>query len=269
MYTEAIHHLIIKIDAERSGHLVNPAKLRLREVIHEVIDQAFRASGIAEDLCRIEDRGDGALIIVPPAVPEARMVGVWIEEVHQALRAHNGASDSLGRVRVRIGAHAGQVHTDSHGVAGADVDLACRLEDSAPARATLDAAHAAHLVVVVSTVLYESVVHHGGRFIDPECYREVRVRLKETDTTAWVTVPGYSVPPVPAEGASPASSRVAPEDRAQQDSADRRAGAAHQGRIGDIHHIGGSAAVIGSGEFNAPFVVGGNHDCKENTDECR
>lgn len=271
MYTEAIHHLIIKIDAQRSGHLINPAKLGLREMIHHVIDQAFRATGVAKEVCRIEDRGDGALIIVPPTVPETRMIGIWIEEVHQALRAHNGSLDNPGRVRVRIGVHAGQVHTDSHGVAGADVDLTCRLEASGVARATLDAAHAAHLVVVVSNVLYESVVHHGGRFIEPECYRKVRVQLKETDTTAWVTVPGYSVPPVTAEDASRISRSATRDNEAQQDSADPRAGTAHQGRIGDIHHIGGPATVIGSGEFNAPFVVGSVHgtDNRDSKEERR
>jgi hypothetical protein len=268
MYNEAIHHLIINIDAPGSGQLSNPEKLELRNVIYDVIGQAFQAAGVAVEKCRVEDRGDGALIIVPPKIPETRMIGVWIEEVHQALRAHNGSPGTPRRVRLRLGAHAGQVHTDAHGAAGADVDLACRLADSGAARATLDAAHAAHLVVVVSTVLYESVVRHGGRFIDPECYRKVRVQLKETDTTAWVAVPGYSVPPVSPEDANP--SRAAAADRAQHDPADPRAGAAHQGQaFGDIYQRGGNAAYIGQGTFNEPFVVGnfnprtGNQSGKE------
>jgi hypothetical protein len=255
MYNEAIHHLIINVDAPGSGQLSNPEKLELRKVIYDVIGQAFRAADVAVEKCRVEDRGDGALIIVPPKIPEARMVGVWIEEVHQALRARNGAPKTQRQVRLRLGAHAGQVHTDAHGAAGADVDLACRLADSGAARATLDAAHAAHLVVVVSNVLYESVVRQGGRFIESECYRKVRVQLKEIDTTAWVAVPGYSMPPVPPEGASP--SDTAADGGVQQDSADPQAGAAQRGWVGDIYHSGdGPTTFIGHGTFNEQFVVG-------------
>lgn len=232
--------------------MLNAEKLVLRKVLYDIIDRAFQAARVSAAACRIEDRGDGVLIVVPSHIPESRLVGVWIEEMYQALRTHNGRADGPGRVRLRIGMHSGQVHADTHGVAGADVELACRLGESAAARATLDLVHAAHLVVVVSESVYHSVVRHGGRFIEPESYRSVRARMKETDTTGWVMVPGYSVPPIP-DGVPEPQDDAAGTDDATPAPGQHSAATSGRAQISDIHHTG---AVIGTGTFTAPFVIG-------------
>lgn len=198
MPSEAIHQLIVSVDAHASGTRVgNAGQLTLRHVIYDVVATAHAAAAADPDpRYAPEDRGDGVLLLFPADLPKARVVGPWVEEIHQALRRHN--SQLREPVRLRIGIHAGEVHGDPHGIAGVDVNIACRLANCAAARQVLDAAPAATLVVAVSGPLYQSVIRHGGRFIDPNTYRSERLEAGEYDGAIWVTAPGYSSPPRPA-----------------------------------------------------------------------
>ncbi|MGH3966001.1 MAG: hypothetical protein ACRDRY_22585 [Pseudonocardiaceae bacterium] len=194
MLTDALHHLIINLDVQDSGQRTNPGQLTLRDVVHDVVRSAFTATGI--DLRQPpEDRGDGVLLVLPAAVPKQQMVGRWVEELYQTLRGRN--SQLREPVRVRVGIHAGEVHQDDYGFAGTDVNIACRLGSCEPAKGTLRAAPAATAVVAVSDVIYQSVVRHGGPFIDPDSYRQHALHTTELDGPVWLHLPGYSVPPHP------------------------------------------------------------------------
>jgi len=235
MPTDALHHLIINLDVQESGQRSNPGQLVLRDVVHDVVGSAFTATGI-DPPWPPEDRGDGVLLVLPATVPKKHMLGRWIEELHQALRERN--SPLKEPIRVRIGIHAGEVHHDDHGVAGTDVNVACRLASCDEAKGILRAAHAATAVIAVSDVIYQSVVRHGGPFIDPDSYRRHSLRTAEYDGFIWLYVPGYSIPPRPASApvgaaatsAAPAAGPTAP---------------AHTGRggIGSVS-IGGHGAVV-------------------------
>jgi hypothetical protein len=241
--SEAHHHLVINIDVHESGRRDNQEKLAMRAVLYDTVSGALGVAEVPRAECTIEDRGDGMLIIVTAAVPESRLVGVWQEDVHNRLTEHNKDRPKPQRIRVRVGMHAGQLHHDEHGVAGADVDLACRLGESAPARATLQYAHAAQLVTVVSESLYQSVVRQSGRFIEPDSYRQIQVRHKEVDTVAWLHVPGCSVAPAPPNEQQPAE-----EDKTIDYSRHDRAPL--------VGRIDGPAAVFGKAHITGPFVVG-------------
>lgn len=194
MPTDALHHLIINLDVQDSGRRTNPDQLILRDVVYDIAQSAFTATGI--DLSRLpEDRGDGVLLVLPADVPKKQMLGRWVNELHEALRERNAPLKEL--IRVRVGIHAGEVHHDDHGVAGTDVNIACRLASCEPAKGTLRAAPHASMVVAVSDVIYQSVVRHGGRYIDPDSYRKHALRTAEFDGHVWLYVPGYSIPPHP------------------------------------------------------------------------
>ncbi|MGW0767179.1 hypothetical protein [Streptomyces sp. NPDC002676] len=193
---EAVHRLVLSVDLKGSGRLGQQARLRARRGMYEAFEAAFDAVGVSGDLLHLEDRGDGVLAAPAPQVPPALLVGVWLEEVYQGLRQHNAAQrDPL---RLRIAMHSGPVSHDGRGLVGRAVDLTCRLCDSEPARAVLEADDAIDLVLVVSDSLYHSVVAEGGRFVEPEHYWPYRVRIKETDETAWFHVPRRTRPPLPA-----------------------------------------------------------------------
>ncbi|QCX80713.1 hypothetical protein C9F11_35650 [Streptomyces sp. YIM 121038] len=198
---EAVHRLVVSADVKGAGRLGHQAKLRSRRAMYEVFEAAFAAVGVGGQV-HVEDRGDGVLAALAPQVPPAAMVGLWLEEVHQGLREHNrGVREPL---RLRIAMHGGPVSHDGRGLVGRAVDLTCRLCDSEPARAILAADDGVDVVFVVSDVLYRSVVAEGGRFVEPEHYRPLPVRAKETDEVAWFHVPRRTRPPLPAPVAPPA-----------------------------------------------------------------
>jgi class 3 adenylate cyclase len=190
MDREALHRTTFMIDVQDSGRLPDPNKLTMRKTLWSVVRQALAFAGIEAGV-RLEDRGDGILGLLTADVPKVRLLGAGIEGLDRAL------SDSKAAIRLRIGIHGGEVYEDEWGVAGSDVDLACRLADAPMAKQTLETASAARLAAVVSEAVYESVVRHGGRYLFPEQYAPVHVKIKETDRTAWLYLPGYSTPPFP------------------------------------------------------------------------
>ncbi|KQX56300.1 hypothetical protein ASE09_26925 [Streptomyces sp. Root66D1] len=190
-----MHRLVVSVDIRGSGRLDQQAKIGARRAMYEILETAFDAIGVPVAQVHLEDRGDGVLAALDPAVPPVTVVGVWLEEIHQGLRAHNrGRAEPL---RLRIALHSGPVAHDGRGLVGRAVDLTCRLCDSEPARGVLDADASVGLVLVVSDVLYRTVVVEGGRFVEQESYASHPVRFKETDETAWFHVPRRSRPPLP------------------------------------------------------------------------
>jgi hypothetical protein len=204
MTSESMHHTIFMIDVQGSATLTNPQKLAMRETLRAVVTGALAFAGITGG-ARLEDRGDGLLGTLTAEVPKVRLIGAAVTGLDRGLSA------SATGIRARLGIHCGEVHSDAWGIAGSDVELACRLADAPVARRTLAAARHARLAVVVSEPVHDSVVRHGGPHLFPEQYARVTVRLKEVDRQAWLHLPGYATPPVPpAEEAPPAGPRSGP-----------------------------------------------------------
>ena len=72
----AVHRAIMVVDVERFGDpaRTNLNQLAIREALYTALTEAFAQSGIGWDSCVSEDRGDGALILIPPEVPKTRLV---------------------------------------------------------------------------------------------------------------------------------------------------------------------------------------------------
>jgi hypothetical protein len=88
-----------------------------------------------------------------------------------------------------VAVHAGEVHRDPHGWVGADLVTTCRLVDGEPLYEELRHPAQPDVVVAVSDLIYKAVVRHHYRGIDPAEYTPVHVRVKETDTLAWLHTP--------------------------------------------------------------------------------
>ena len=201
MEGEAEYGSIVSLDAQGSGLLTDSEKTDMRRRLYEVSGSAFEQADIRGPRLYREDRGDGILCVLKAAVPPRRLVGEWLEHLHQNLRQSNrGLRVPL---RLRVGMHIGPVTSDAHGRSGRAVDLACRLGDCKAAKEVLAAAPQSPLVVVVSATVYEDVVQAGGRWVEPEHYRPLDVELKEGRRTAWFLVPGLPEPPLPGHAAPP------------------------------------------------------------------
>ncbi|WP_159056253.1 hypothetical protein [Streptomyces sp. DSM 15324] len=191
----------MSVDVRGSGSLSHGAKLRMRRDVYELTDRSFRAVGVGSAQMHREDRGDGFIAALDARVPPAHLIGPWLAEVHQGLRPLNEErSRPLG---LRVALHVGPVEEDDNGLAGEAMDLVCRLADAAVTRAVLERS-GRDLVCVASERLYQDVIRHGGRFIEPSAYRSASLTLKEGPALAWFHVPGEPRPVVPGdEGFAP------------------------------------------------------------------
>jgi len=194
---------IVVADIEKFGQRDNVIQNHLRKAFYRVTQESFEAAGVSWATVQVGDRGDGALFLVPAEVPKAQLVDAFVSHIHMSLSHHNRQSSSSAQMRMRLAIHAGEVTLDENGRSGGDTVTACRLVDSDVSRACLSAAVRAHLVLIVSASIYQGTVRHGHGAIDPDTYAPVHVAVKELADRAWVHVPGYSTPPVPAEAHAP------------------------------------------------------------------
>ncbi|GAB3960399.1 hypothetical protein [Streptomyces sparsus] len=243
---ETQYGFIISLDTQGSGTIPDPDRPGVRTRIYQVAEDAFDKAGIGDARLVQEDRGDGIIAVVEPRRTEA-LAGEWVEYLHQNLRQVNR---ELNRpLRLRAGLNVGPFTPDRHGFSGSAVDLACRIGNCPEAKAVLAAAPDSPLLVAVTERLYQEVVRHGGRWIEPDHYRRIRVLLQEGAQQTWFTVPGLAAPPpLPdrGDGAGPREEAGAPAaDAEQRRSDEQRRGDEGDFRFGTVTHHGSGQVLQG------------------------
>lgn len=179
---------VLVLDIRGFGKLTNPEQIEARRQLYAVLTDAFLESGLDWDQCTHEDRGDGALVIVPIEIPKV----VLLDPVLTALATRVETAPRLGSgwsMRLRVAVHTGEVHNDDNGFVGADVNFAFRLLDSDVLRDAL-ATTERRCAVLVSDVLYQGVVRHGYGRLDPAAFHHTVLHTKEMTSGAWLSVPG-------------------------------------------------------------------------------
>ena len=149
-----------------------------------------------------------ALVLIPPDVPKNLLAGPLPLELAAALEEHNAACEQQARIRLRAVLHAGEVRLDDYGAAGAAINLAFRLLESAALRSVL-AGSPGVLALMASEWFFQEVIRHEPAS-SPADFRPVPVSVKETETTAWACLPrsaerGRGVPPPTAAWRDPAT----------------------------------------------------------------
>ena len=174
------------VDVERFGDpgRTNLNQLAIRDGLYQALIQAFGGSGMEWETCESEDRGDGALILVPPEIPKAYLVTTLPGMLVAAVSRHNATCAGPEQMRLRVALHAGEVYRDAHGVAGSAVNHAFRLAEAPALRSAL-AASPGVLAVIVSDWLFSEVVRHDPA-AEPSSYRKVQVAVKETAAVGWI-----------------------------------------------------------------------------------
>ncbi len=185
-HSPAVHHSIVVTDIEKFSDpaRTNLDQLAIRHGHYKVIRQAFSRAHVDWDECTTEDRGDGVLVLVPSNVPKVRLAASMLSKLGGALREHNASCSTRTRFRLRIALHAGEVHHDSHGVAGTALNHAFRLAEAPALKAALRASPGV-LAVIVSDWFYGEVVRHYPA-TGAGSYRRVRA----VTGPAWVRVEG-------------------------------------------------------------------------------
>lgn len=191
------------------------ARAHVRSALYASLRTAFEDSSIAPADCYGEDRGDGAMIVVPPDVATARLLASVVERLRARVRRHNRLSSEAARMRLRLAVHVGEVRWDGNGLVGTAVNHAFRLLDAPAFKAVFEEA-GTDVALIVSDRVHEDVVRHELDLVDPEEYAPIDVRVKETSTTAWFTLPGRPhaarALAVPARPPAVRSAGAAPEE---------------------------------------------------------
>jgi hypothetical protein len=161
----------------------------LHEELYELLQKAFDGSGIPWADCFHEDRGDGALVIVPPAMACKGIIDPLPERLRGLIRRHNHVSCQAAGIQLRVAAHIGPVEHDGHGFVGSDINMLFRMLEARPLKQAL-AGSSAELALIVSDYMYRSLVCRHPTLVDPDAFRPVRFQVKATRARAWTYLPG-------------------------------------------------------------------------------
>jgi hypothetical protein len=149
---------------------------------------AFDGSAIPWTACFREDRGDGALVVVPPSITATGVIDPLPERLASLVRRHNHVSCAAAHIQLRAAAHLGPVDHDGHGFVGIDVDFLFRMLDARALRRTLINTRA-DLALIVSEYVYRNVVCRHPSLISPAAFRLIRFQVKGTRARAWTYLP--------------------------------------------------------------------------------
>ncbi len=171
-------------------------RLAVRLALYDILRSAFEESGVPWAECYHEDRGDGVVIVVPPAIATARVVDPLLALLAAGLRQHNRRASDVVRIQLRAALHVGPVGHDAEGLTGQALIHAARIVDAPVLKERLAAARA-DLVFAASAYVYEHVISPGPGQVDPAGYERVECEVKESHITAWIQLAGSVSPQAP------------------------------------------------------------------------
>jgi len=150
---------------------------RIHKEMYDMLKDAFNGSGVRWKHCTREDRGDGALIVIPPRISAAALVGPIPERLREEIRRYNGVVREPARIQMRAAAHIGPVHHDGNGFIGYDLNLLFRMLQARPFKYAL-AASGADLALITSQYVYETVIVRRPSLTHPAAFQPLNVLVK-------------------------------------------------------------------------------------------
>lgn len=168
---------------------------KIRTAFYDGLRKSFNDDGVPYKSCYSEDRGDGALVVVPPSIDTTILLTSLVERLRAEVRQHNDVSIATARMQLRVAVHTGVVHSDAKGLVGSSVNYAFRILEAEPLKQALLRSRA-DLALITSERVYDDVIRHGLGLVDPSEYHRVDLKVKETATSAWIRLPGLSAPVV-------------------------------------------------------------------------
>ncbi|MQY04615.1 cyclic nucleotide-binding domain-containing protein [Actinomadura macrotermitis] len=167
------------------AHRNDDDRLEIRRVMYDLLQDALEASGVPWGACHSEDRGDGALVVVPPEMPTRSVIDPMLARLSAGLRRHNRGARAGVRIQLRAAVDVGPVMPDAQGVSGWVIIRTARLLDAAPFKREM-ARTGADLGFITSEFVHEAVIAHAPGFVSPALYRQVRAKVKESEVRGWM-----------------------------------------------------------------------------------
>jgi tetratricopeptide (TPR) repeat protein len=204
-----LHRTIVVVDI---ADFTNPVRTfthqdEMHDSLYKMLLQAFIEADInlTAEGCVVADRGDGALILLPPEVPKRLLADRLPGRLVAGLKRHNAIYSPAAAVQLRVGLHAGEVHVNERGAVSPAINFTCRIVDAEEAKVALRESNEV-LALVASEQFYDEVIRHDPA-ADPDRYRKIAVEVKSTNSTAWLLLPGITLANQP--------DLVTPQDRRQ------------------------------------------------------
>lgn len=184
-----VHTTLVAVDICSFGdrRRDDGVQLHLRREMYDRLMEACAITRLPWWESHREDRGDGALVVMPPYVPPEDLLDPFAHHLTALLRRYNRLASEAARLQLRLAVHAGRVHGDAYGMAGQPLIHLFRLLEARSFKNAL-AGSGADLGMIVSDRLYADAMDLGG-LVDPGAYRETRISIKETRARAWMWFP--------------------------------------------------------------------------------
>ncbi|MBB5959533.1 hypothetical protein FHS29_006154 [Saccharothrix tamanrassetensis] len=192
-------YTILVFDVDRYG---DPSRTDFhRTAVHNglnrAVRRAFAEAAVEWDSCDWQDGGDGGLILIPVTTPKVVVLNRVVRNLADAVREHNEVSAAEARIRLRLCLHAADVRRAEYGVVGSGIILVSRLLASAELRNECRNSPEP-VTLAVTDGFFREVVRHDP-VAEPGKFREIRFRVKETETAGWVKTAWQPPPAAPAE----------------------------------------------------------------------
>jgi CRP-like cAMP-binding protein/tetratricopeptide (TPR) repeat protein len=168
---------------------LDPDREAVRAALYEILRSSLAAAGVPWADCYYEDRGDGAVIVVPPTISTLRVVDPLVPELAVRLRQYNRRASEVVQIQLRAALHVGPVGKDAEGLTGQAVISTARILDAPVVKERLADARA-DLIFAVSDYVYENVVRHGAGRVDSGAFEHVAAQVKESRVSAWIHLAG-------------------------------------------------------------------------------
>ncbi|MGH3623877.1 MAG: hypothetical protein ACRDQ5_19145 [Sciscionella sp.] len=174
----------------------NPIRTRLHQTtmhdgLYHVLRQAFDEAGVQWELCDVEDRGDGALILVPPELPKGLLADRLSNRLLAGLLRYNAVHSEEAAIQLRVALHAGEVDHGANGKVGTALNFTFRILDAQAAKTDLLQSRGV-LAMIASDHFYQEVIA-ADPATGPTSFRQIPVSVKRTRDIAWLRVFGAAV----------------------------------------------------------------------------
>ena len=176
---------LVDVAAFDDSSRTDPDRRSVRDAMYKMLADAFRAAGIPWLDCHREDRGDGALIIVPASTPTSAVINAAVVHLAPRLYQHNLQARHSAQIALRVAVSVGPVMSDPNGVSGHAINQAARLIEAKTLKAQIKA-NSADLGLVASAFVYETVISPNFSQNDLSHYRRFKFRAKGAKETAWM-----------------------------------------------------------------------------------
>lgn len=181
--------LLVCCDLRSYGSADDRLQRELQELLVRSLDRAGEVAGLDRASWSRQPKGDEEWAVLPPDTPDHLVVDGYVRALAAELASVNAYRVPHARLRLRMAVHFGTTAQGANGYPGQDAVLVSRLLDSSAARAALEQTDA-DLVVVLSDLIYTSVVRGGYTTLRAEDFRRVGVRVKAFTGHGWLWIPG-------------------------------------------------------------------------------